>query len=209
MSEARDPTFYRSPGEAASAPAERLAYVVAFDRAAEQPDALTVLDVDPDSDDYGRVVGWVDSPTLGDEFHHFGWNACSSALMHEGHDMSDLARRFLLVPGIRSSDIHVFDTAPDPRQPTLHKTIRAAELAKTAGYSRPHTLHCGPDGVFLTCLGAGEGDEGPGGIALLDHSTFDVIGPWEKDRGPQTSPTTRGGTCGRTPSSAASGARRR
>jgi selenium-binding protein 1 len=146
MSETRDPTFYRSPGEAASAPAERLAYVVAFDRAAEQPDALTVLDVDPDSDDYGRVVGWVDSPTLGDEFHHFGWNACSSALMHEGHDMSDLARRFLLVPGIRSSDIHVFDTAPDPRQPTLHKTIPAAELAKTAGYSRPHTLHCGPDG---------------------------------------------------------------
>ena len=80
-----------------------------------------MLDVDPDSDGYGRVVGWVDSPELGDEFHHFGWNACSSALMHEGHDMSDLARRFLLVPGIRSSNIYVFDTAADPRQPTLHR----------------------------------------------------------------------------------------
>ena len=64
--------------------------------------------------------------------------------MHEGHDMSDLARRFLLVPGIRSSDIHVFDTAADPRQPTLHKTIPAADSPKKAGYSRPHTLHCGP-----------------------------------------------------------------
>ena len=107
---------------------------------------LTVLDVDPDSAGYGRVVGWVDSPELGDEFHHFGWNACSSALMHEGHDMSDLARRFLLVPGIRSSNIYVFDTAADPRQPTLHKTIPATALAEKAGYSRPHTLHCGPDG---------------------------------------------------------------
>jgi len=185
MTEVLDPTFYRTAGEAASAPAEKLAYVVAFDRSGKVPDALTVLDVDPDSEDYGRVVGWVDSPALGDEFHHFGWNACSSALMHEGHDMSGLARRFLLVPGIRSSNIYVFDTAADPKQPTLHRTIEAAELAGKAGYSRPHTLHCGPEGVFMTCLGEGDGDDGPGGIALLDHTTFDVIGPWERERGPQ------------------------
>jgi methanethiol oxidase len=185
MTEVLDPTFYRTAGEAASAPVEKLAYVVAFDPQGQVPDALTVLDVDPDSEDYGRVVGWVDSPGLGDEFHHFGWNACSSALMHEGHDMSGLARRYLLVPGIRSSNIYVFDTAPDPKQPTLHRTIEAAELAEKAGYSRPHTLHCGPDGVFMTCLGEGDGDDGPGGIALLDHSTFDVIGPWERERGPQ------------------------
>ncbi len=185
MSDVLDPTFYRSAREAASAPAEGLAYVVAYDREGHQPDALTVLDVDPSSEHYGRVVGWVDSPALGDEFHHFGWNACSSALMHEGHDMSGLARRFLLVPGIRSSNIYVFDTAADPMQPTLHKTIKASDLAEKAGYSRPHTLHCGPEGVFMTCLGAAEGDSGPGGIALLDHSTFDVIGAWEKDRGPQ------------------------
>ncbi|MEV7629737.1 selenium-binding protein SBP56-related protein [Actinoplanes sp. NPDC089786] len=29
---------------------------------------------------YGRVVGWTDLPHAGDELHHFGWNACSSAL---------------------------------------------------------------------------------------------------------------------------------
>src|SRR3954447_3519202 len=185
MTEVLDPTFYRTAGEAASAPAQKLPYLVAFDREGHQPDALTVVDVDPNSDDYGRVVGWADSPGRGDEFHHFGWNACSSALMHEGHDMSALARRFLLVPGLRSSNIYVFDTSPDPKQPMLHKTIEAGDLAEKAGYSRPHTSHCGPDGVFMTCLGAGEGDGGPAGIALLDHSTFDVIGAWEKDRGPQ------------------------
>src|SRR5207247_1077174 len=100
-----DPTFYRTAAEAAAAPAAQLAYVVAFDRAAQKNDAMTVRDVKP---------------------------------------------------------------------------------AAKAGYSRPHTVHCGPDGVFLTCIGGAEGnDDGPGGIALLDHETFDVLRAWETDRGPQ------------------------
>jgi methanethiol oxidase len=182
-----DPTFYRSPAEAIAAPTEQLAYVVAFDRAGEQHDALAVIDTDPASGTYGSVVGWSELSTVGDELHHFGWNACSSALKHEGHDMGEdgLQRRFLLLPGLRSSRIHVYDTQPDPRSPRLHKTIEPEELAAKAGYSRPHTLHCGPDGVFLTCLGGANGDEGPGGIALLDHNTFDVLRAWETDRGPQ------------------------
>jgi methanethiol oxidase len=185
MTSTTDPTFYRSPAEAAAAPAETLAYVAAFDRSGRAPDAMTVVDVDPGSPQYGRVVGWTDVGT-GAELHHFGWNACSSALLHEGHDTADLARRFLLVPGLRSSDVHVLDTVPDPRSPRLVKTISAAELSAKAGYSRPHTLHCGPDGVFLTCLGGPLGDpDGPGGIALLDHSTFEVLHRWETDRGPQ------------------------
>ncbi|CAN5817588.1 selenium-binding protein SBP56-related protein [soil metagenome] len=182
-----DPTFYRSPGEAAAAPAEKLAYVVAFDRAGEKSDALTVIDVDSDSQTYGEIVGWADLPTTGDELHHFGWNACSSALMHECHDMGEegLQRRYLLLPGLRSSNIHVYDTHPDPTNPTPLKTLNAEELGEKAGYSRPHTLHCGPDGIFLSCLGGADGAEGPGGIALLDHNTFDVVRAWETDRGPQ------------------------
>ncbi|MGY1697681.1 selenium-binding protein SBP56-related protein [Geodermatophilus sp. SYSU D00814] len=182
-----DPTFYRSAADAIAAPTEQLAYVVAFDRAGQRPDALTVVDTDPDSPTYGQLVGWAELPTVGDELHHFGWNACSSALQHEGHDTGHdgLQRRYLLLPGLRSSNVHVYDTHPDPRSPRLHKTIAAEELAGKAGYSRPHTLHCGPDGVFLTCLGSGDSDDGPGGIALLDHSTFDVLRAWETDRGPQ------------------------
>ncbi|MHB1534135.1 MAG: selenium-binding protein SBP56-related protein [Acidimicrobiales bacterium] len=182
-----DPTFYRSAAEAIAAPKEQLAYLVAFDRSGELPDALSVVDVDESSEQFGQVVGWTELPTRGDELHHFGWNACSSALMHAGHDMGaeGLQRRYLLLPGIRSSRITIYDTQPDPRSPRLHKTIEAEELAAKAGYSRPHTLHCGPDGVFLTCLGGVDGAEGPGGIALLDHSTFDVLRAWETDRGPQ------------------------
>src|SRR2546430_14703579 len=118
-----DPTFYRTAAEAAAAPVEQLAYVVAFDRAAQKNDAMTVVDVNPASDSYGRVVGWTAVPGLGNGLHHFGWNAWSSPLKHEGHNMGCLARRYLLVPGLRSSNIHVLDTRPGPRPPTLGQTV--------------------------------------------------------------------------------------
>ena len=56
---------------------------------------------------------------------------------------------------------------------------------KRSGYSRPHTIHCGPDAIYVSALGADNGGEGPGGIFMLDHFNFDVLGPWEIDRGPQ------------------------
>lgn len=181
-----DPTFYRSPGEAIAAPPERLAYVVGFDRAARRPDALHVVDVDADSATFGTVLGRSELPNLGDELHHSGWNACSSALCHTGHEHhGDVQRRYLLAPGLRSSRLHIFDTQPDPHHPELVKVIEADELANQAGYSRPHTLHCGPNGLYLSCLGGAHGAEGPGGVALLDHDNFDVLGAWETDRGPQ------------------------
>ena len=38
-----DPTFYASPHDAAAAPREKLAYVAAFSRPANKPDALAVV----------------------------------------------------------------------------------------------------------------------------------------------------------------------
>ncbi len=178
-----DPTFYPSPRMAAEGPPERHAFVVAFDPAGQVPDALAVIDVDPASSSYGGVVGWLDMPFTGDELHHFGWNACSSALCPSSPH-PHLERRYLVIPGLRSSRIYVVDTKPDARNPTLVKTLEATELAKRAGYSRPHTVHCGPDGLYLTALGGYEQD-GPGGIALLDCESFEVKGRWEVDRGPQ------------------------
>src|SRR6478672_8460819 len=126
---ATDATFYRSPGAAVQAPPEQIAYVAAFDPAGRAKDALAVVDCDPDSSTYGEVVGWTELPTAGNELHHFGWNACSSALCHEGHDHAALERRYLIVPGIRSSRTYVLDTKPDPRQPQVVHTIEAEELA--------------------------------------------------------------------------------
>ena len=187
MPETADPTFYRSPADAIAAPPEKLAYVAAFDPAGKAKDAMAVLDCDPSSASYGQVVGWSELPTAGNELHHFGWNACSSALCDQGHNGhgQPQERRSLIVPGIRSSRTYVLDTKPDPRNPKVVREITAEELAAKAGYSRPHTVHCGPGGIFMSALGGANGNDGPGGIALLDHDSFEVIGPWEQDRGDQ------------------------
>jgi selenium-binding protein 1 len=150
---------------------------------APRPDALVVADVDPASPTYGRLVGRADMPHTGDEFHHFGWNACSSALCpYAPHP--HVERRYLIAPGLRSSRVYVLDTKPDPRRPRLVKTIEPAEVAARTGYARLHTVHCGPEGMYVGALGAPDG-EGPGGVLLLDHDSFDVLGRWEVDRGPQ------------------------
>src|SRR5579884_647159 len=177
-----DPTFYPSARMAMQAPPERLAFVATLNTDAV-PDALAVVDVDPGSSSYGQIVGRVEMPNVGDELHHFGWNACSSALCpYAPHP--HVERRYLLIPGLRSSRIYVVDTGPDPRQPALVKTIEPEEIADRAGYSRPHTVHCGPDGIYVSALGAPDGD-GPGGIFVIDHDTFAVKGRFELDRGPQ------------------------
>jgi selenium-binding protein 1 len=179
-----DPTFYPSPRSAMQGPPERLAYVATFNpNDDKRPDAMKVVDLAPDSPSYGRRVGEVEMPYPGDELHHFGWNACSSALCpYAPHP--HVERRYLVVPGLRSSRIYILDIKPDPRNPKIVKTIEAEEVFARAHYSRFHTIHCGPEGIYVSALGAPNGD-GPGGIFLLDHYSFDVLGQWEVDRGPQ------------------------
>ncbi len=109
-----DPTMHATAKLAMQAPAEKLAYTIMLSPDFSQPDALAVVDVDPGSSSCGKIVHTVTMPNKGDEFHHFGWNACSSALSPQaGHAF--LERRYLIVSGIRSSRIYVIDTKPIQR----------------------------------------------------------------------------------------------
>ena len=178
-----DQTFYPSPSMAMTATPETMAYVTMLNADPREPDALAVVDVDSNSANYGQLIGRVDMPQAGDELHHFGWNACSSCLCPSSPH-PHMERRYLIVPGMRSSRIHILDTKPDPRQPRVVKVIEAEEVGQRTGYSRPHTTHCGPDGIYVNALGSIYGG-GPGGIFVLDPETFDVRGKWECERGPQ------------------------
>ncbi|HEX6062810.1 MAG TPA: selenium-binding protein SBP56-related protein [Longimicrobiales bacterium] len=178
-----DASFYPSPRMAMEAPAEELAYVALLGTDAGTRDAIGVIDTDPQSATYGQLVGKTEFPNGGNELHHFGWNACSSHLCpYAPH--AHVERRYLVVPGTHSSRIHVLDTKANPRQPELVKVIEGDVVMEKTGYAAPHTVHCGPDGIYMNALGATDGN-GPGGIFMLDHETFEVIGPWEKERGPQ------------------------
>lgn len=180
-----DPSFYPSPKMAMKAPPERHGYVAALNYGRnDRPDVLCVVDLDPQSPTYSQTVNILELPYVGDELHHFGWNACSSALCpYAPHP--HLERRYLIVPGMRSSRIYIIDTKPDPLRPHIVKVIEPEEVMAKSGYSRPHTVHCGPDAIYVSALGSANGNDGPGGIFLLDHFTFDVIGPWELHRGSQ------------------------
>src|SRR5437867_1409495 len=169
-----DPTFYPSPRMAMQAPAEKLGYVAILNVARDQPDALGVVDLDPRSSTYAKLVGRVDMPKTGDELHHFGWNACSSTLCpYAPHP--HVERRYLIVPGLRSSRIHVLDTKPDPMAPKIVKVIEPEEVIRRASYAWPHTVHCGPQGTYLNGLGAPNGVV-PRSVFLLYHNSYDVIG---------------------------------
>jgi selenium-binding protein 1 len=180
-----DQTFYPSPMMAMKAEPEKLAYVAMLNpcRGESCKDALAVVDVDPNSSTYAQIVYLLDMPNPNDELHHFGWNACSSCLCpHAPHP--HMERRYLIVPGLRSSRIHIVDIKPDPRKPRIAKVIEPEEVMRKSGYSRVHTSHCGPDGIYMTALGSTTGD-GPGGIFTLDPETFEIQGAWELNRGSQ------------------------
>ncbi|NUB89958.1 selenium-binding protein [Haloterrigena sp. SYSU A121-1] len=152
---------------------EKLAYVMSLyvGTDVDAPDFVAVVDLDPDSDTYCEIVDRIELPNRGDELHHFGWNACSSSCHMEG-----LERRHLIVPGQRSSRIHVIDAA-DRRNPELETVIEPEEVFEY-DLSAPHTVHCIPDGeILISMLGDADG-ELPGGFLELNDD-FEIEGRWE------------------------------
>ena len=162
-------SFHASPQDAMDAGAEEFLYLACLHEGTgvQKPDFLAVIDAE-----HGRVIHETPMPNVGDELHHFGWNRCSSAC--HGPD-----RSHLIVPGFRSSRIHVLNVADNPRRPTIDKVIEPDEVVRATGYTRPHTVHCMPgDNIVISMLGDAEG-YGAGGFAVLDAQTFELKGRWE------------------------------
>ena len=162
-------TLYASPAEARRAPAEEFLYVACLHQGtgAAKPDFLAVVDVAE-----GRIVHELPMPNVGDELHHFGWNRCSSAC--HGPD-----RSHLILPGFRSSRIHVVNVADDPRRPHIEAVIEPGDLLRETGLTRPHTVHCMPGGnIVISMLGDADGN-GACGFAVIDAETFEIKGRWD------------------------------
>ena len=85
-------------------------------------------------------------PHAGDELHHFGWNACSSA--------SARTRRIPTWNGATRRAGHPLVAHSHPRHEAgspaaaLVKVIEPETFARRTGYAAPHTVHCGPDGIL-------------------------------------------------------------
>ncbi len=166
---------YASPAEAIKADREKLLYTVALyvGTGIEKPDYLATVDVDPASPTYSSVVARTEMPIVGDELHHSGWNACSSC-----HDDASKARKYLLMPGVRTSNINVIDTS-DARNPKLHKVISGDEIKAKTNLSAPHTVHCLGADIIISMLGDADGNA-PGGFLHINED-LEIVGRWEND----------------------------
>src|SRR5580704_1251267 len=197
-----DPTFYPSPTMAMQAPPEKLAYVAMLNaNGNKRPDALGVVDLDPASSGYGRIVGQLDMPNAGDELHHFGWNACSACLCpYAPHP--HVERRYLIVPGINSSRIHIVDTKPDPRKPQIVKVIEPETLTpRPTRYIVGRRESTRARLVLRLAKAPAEFS-----LSITTASTSSANGNWIAVR--SIWPTISGGTWVSTPWSPANGARR-
>ena len=167
---------YASPQEAIKAPREEIVYTVCIytGTGIEKPDYLATIDVDETSPTYNQVIHRTEVGVVGDELHHMGWNACSSC-----NDDGSMERKYLIVPGVRTSNFYIIDTATNPRKPELFKTIDGNEIKKKVNLTAPHTVHCLGSEIIVSMLGDAEGNA-PGGYLHLDKD-FNIVGRWEND----------------------------
>lgn len=179
MASTDSPTGYNSPLEAFnSGQKEKLAYVTCISakwKTNNKPDFVATIDLNPASPTYSKIIHKLEMPTLGDELHHTGWNACSSC-----KDCS-IRRRFLIAPGINSDRIYIIDVASNPRSPKIHKVVETQQLHGTGKSSAPHTVHCLPNGdILISCLGNEHG-AAKGTFIVLEQGTFNVKGTWQQE----------------------------
>lgn len=186
----------------------RMEQVGSTEPQSERRDYIAVIDLDPASDSYCRVIHRVYTG-IGEELHHFEWNSCSSchskstAVPPSSIDTQagqtsapaehGCVRRYLLVPGLRSSNVWVMDTVPDPTRPRVVQVVKGSDIASQCDLSAPHTVHCLPSGqVMVSMLGNANG-EGPGGFLLLEPNPAYSASAVQQQQQQQQGPMVKGG----------------
>ena len=170
---------YASPQAAREQPPEQFAYVAALYEGTgiDRPDFIAVVDVDPSSPTYGEIVHRTEMPNVGDELHHFGWNACSSACH------SQLQRDTMIVPGVplvadphprhlraaraedQERDRGRGDQGEARAERTAHRPLHARRHRHDLDARRRRRQHV------------------PGGFAVLDARDFSIAERWEREHG--------------------------
>src|SRR5256886_6495170 len=130
---------------------ESVLYVWTSDADQKDPDFLSVLDADPASPSYGKVIATAPTGSPGNEAHHFGYTANADRIF---------------AGGLFSNRLFIYDVATDPKHPKLVKTI--PDLAASTGFSGPHTFYAVPGGVMIAMLGSKEGGAA-GALVKLDN----------------------------------------
>jgi methanethiol oxidase len=132
-----------APGES-----ESLLYVWTRDATGAGSDFIGVVDADPRSSSFGRIVATAPTGSTNNEAHHFGYT--------ENADR-------IFAGGMFSNRVFLYDVGTDPRHLRLTRTV---DLTPT-GYSGPHTAYAVPNGLLVTMMGGTDGN-GAGAVVELD-----------------------------------------
>lgn len=139
---------------------ERYLYVATIAQSVQDPDFVAVVGADPRRGDFGRIVNRIDMPNVGDELHHFGYS---------------FNQERLIVPGLFSNRMHVFDILGSGRQMRLRAINE--DLVNASGYVVPHSVIASDPGhVLVTMIGAATATTQPGGIVSIDDATGAFLG---------------------------------
>jgi selenium-binding protein 1 len=133
---------------------ERFLYVTSIAQSATDPDFVAVIGADPRRSDFGRIVNRIDMPEVGDELHHFGYSR---------------DRKRLIVPGLFSNRIHVYDIGRNRKTMAL----RAVDdrLAAESGYVVPHGVMDLHGKLLVPMIGAATDTTLPGGLVEISDRT--------------------------------------
>ena len=156
---------------------EKYLYVGAINQGGEEdPDMLLVIGADPSNpDEYAKLLYRMDLPNIGDEVHHFGYNADRSKM---------------IVPGLFSSRLHIVNL-DNPIRPYIEEVND--DLVEDSGYTNPHTVIGLPNGNnMISMLGADTESSAPGGLVEIcgDSGKFlRAFGPKAKRDHQKVGPT--------------------
>jgi selenium-binding protein 1 len=126
---------------------EKILYVFCVDAAAKNHDFLAVIDVDPDSGDYGKMVYQLDVGSSGNETHHFGFTD---------------DRTHIWGCSLFSSRLFLIDVASNPAKPKIVKVLE--DVPGQTGLSAPHSPYALPGRMLFSFL-AGKDGGLPAGLA--------------------------------------------
>lgn len=126
---------------------EKYLYVYCVDADQKDNDFLAVVDVDPKSASYKKIVYQLDLGSAGNETHHFGFT----------DDRTHIWGLTLF-----SNRIFLIDVASDPARPKIVKTIENA--GGPAKLGSPHTAYALPGRMLVSFLSSDKGGL-PAGLA--------------------------------------------
>jgi selenium-binding protein 1 len=142
---------------------EKYLYVFCVDADGKDNDFLLTIDVNLESEGYGKILNQLDLGSSGNETHHFGYTD---------------DRTHIWGCSLFSNRIFVINVADDPAKPKLVKTLDSLEKS---GLTGPHSPYALPGRMLISFLGGKDGGLPAGLAEFRNDGTFIRALPLPKD----------------------------